>query len=50
VLSNCLLKLRNAGGAIAVAACLILWLTVWPFWLVRSHYLMEPTGSSSSRS
>ena len=49
MLSNWQSKLRTAGGAVAVAACLILWLTVWPFWLVRSHYLLVHTPSSSSR-
>ena len=49
MLSACWNRLSTAGGAIAVAACLILWLTLWPIWLVRSHYLLVPAKSSATR-
>jgi glucose dehydrogenase len=47
VLSTLQARLRTAADAVAVGAFLMLWLTVWPFWLVRSHYWTLPSRSSS---
>jgi len=47
VLSTLQSGLRTAAGALAVGAFLMLWLTVWPFWLVRSHYWTLPSRSAS---
>jgi hypothetical protein len=29
---------QTAGGALAVGAFLLLWLAIWPFWIVLNHH------------
>ena len=50
MLSTLYLKLRTAAGAMAVGGFLVLWLAIWPFWLVATHYLPArfPARTSST--
>lgn len=36
------LKLRSVLGGFALGGFLLLWLTVWPFWLLFNRYLPLP--------
>ena len=42
-------RLRTAAGALALGGFLLIWLTVWPLWLVRNHYLAGASSSSASQ-
>ena len=50
MLSTFYRKLLTASGAMAVGGFLVLWLAIWPFWLVATHYLPArfPARSSST--